>query len=565
MGIGGLNRTVVVGSGLRCRARGRSMGRRRADQVARAGRGRDRRPRSVRDHRARRAPGALERGDRARHRALRIAAAGRARHLDRSSRTAAAAAAATSSRRGRKRGARVGEGTHRDVGLRPARVRAARRAALAPRHGPGQPGPGRPPARDGARAHGLLARQGRRPLRRRDRLRGRRWYERAAGRRSARPTPSSTSCAPRARPPPRRATPSCRAGSSPKGARAGRHRAGPDRPPDRARRRRSPREHDLSSQARAVSLALANERRDNALAAADVAAKRAALNKARDALDRGAAQPRRGSAGHLSFGARGAPGRRARGRRRRRGRAGGPERVDRIGAAPRARPAATRSRRRAPTRTRAQQGAAERAPPGRCLPSRRLRVLQHPGRHLAPAARHPGRRQGGTQHRSATSRGSRARSASRCPADEVLFFTTLPLRVDSVRVRRGDTVTGRVMTVSNSRLAIDSSLSINDAKLVRPGATVEIEEPDLGIKTTGVVTQVADAPGHAQGRAGPRLPGDHAAHRARAAGRRLGEAHDRGQEHPAGGARPSRSPRCRSAPTAARACRCSAAAGAAST
>jgi hypothetical protein len=51
------------------------------------------------------------------------------------------------------------------------------------------------------------------------------------------------------------------------------------------------------------------------------------------------------------------------------------------------------------------------------------------------------------------------------------------------------------MTVSNSRLAIDSSLSIADAKLVRPGARVTIEEPDLGIKTTGVVSQVADSPG----------------------------------------------------------------------
>jgi hypothetical protein len=81
------------------------------------------------------------------------------------------------------------------------------------------------------------------------------------------------------------------------------------------------------------------------------------------------------------------------------------------------------------------------------------------------------------------------------PADEVLFFSSLPLRVDSVRVRRGDAVSGRVMTVSNSRLAIDSSLSPNDAKLVRPGATVKIEEPDLGIRATGVVTQVADRPG----------------------------------------------------------------------
>jgi peptidoglycan hydrolase-like protein with peptidoglycan-binding domain len=81
------------------------------------------------------------------------------------------------------------------------------------------------------------------------------------------------------------------------------------------------------------------------------------------------------------------------------------------------------------------------------------------------------------------------------PANEVLFFGSLPLRVDSVRVRRGDSVTTNVMTVSNSRLAIDSSLSLNDAKLVRPGARVTIEEPDLGVQTTGVVTQVADRPG----------------------------------------------------------------------
>jgi hypothetical protein len=81
------------------------------------------------------------------------------------------------------------------------------------------------------------------------------------------------------------------------------------------------------------------------------------------------------------------------------------------------------------------------------------------------------------------------------PADEVLFFPTLPLRVDSVRVRRGDTVSGRVMTASNTRLAVDSSLSLNDAKLVRSGASVKIEEPDLGVRTTGTVSQVADRPG----------------------------------------------------------------------
>jgi peptidoglycan hydrolase-like protein with peptidoglycan-binding domain len=81
------------------------------------------------------------------------------------------------------------------------------------------------------------------------------------------------------------------------------------------------------------------------------------------------------------------------------------------------------------------------------------------------------------------------------PANEVLFFPTLPLRVDNVRVQRGDNASGRVMTVSNSRLAVDSSLSLEDAKLVRVGASVKIEEPDLGVRMDGVVTQVADRPG----------------------------------------------------------------------
>jgi multidrug efflux pump subunit AcrA (membrane-fusion protein) len=81
------------------------------------------------------------------------------------------------------------------------------------------------------------------------------------------------------------------------------------------------------------------------------------------------------------------------------------------------------------------------------------------------------------------------------PADEVLFFPTLPVRVDDVTVKVGDEPSGPIMTVSNLQLAVDAALSTNDAKLVRLGAPVAIEEPDLGIKATGEVTQVADSPG----------------------------------------------------------------------
>jgi hypothetical protein len=128
------------------------------------------------------------------------------------------------------------------------------------------------------------------------------------------------------------------------------------------------------------------------------------------------------------------------------------------------------------------------------LSARRLQVLQRPGdtslqRRLSESAAREARETEADAARIASQLGIVV------PANEVLFFASLPLRVDSVRVRRGDSVASNVMTVSNSRLAIDSSLSLNDAELVRPGARVTIEEPDLGVRTTGVVTEVADRPG----------------------------------------------------------------------
>ncbi len=81
------------------------------------------------------------------------------------------------------------------------------------------------------------------------------------------------------------------------------------------------------------------------------------------------------------------------------------------------------------------------------------------------------------------------------PANELLFFRSLPVRVDTVKAKRGSAVTGPVMKVTNSRLAVDSSLDVSDAKLVRAGDPVAIEEQDLGVRARGRVSQVADAPG----------------------------------------------------------------------
>src|SRR4051794_22810902 len=80
------------------------------------------------------------------------------------------------------------------------------------------------------------------------------------------------------------------------------------------------------------------------------------------------------------------------------------------------------------------------------------------------------------------------------PANEMLFFPTLPLRVDSVRAKRGAAVSGPVMRVTNSRLAVDSSLAVSDAKLVRLGDPVTIEEQELNVRSRGSVTQLATTP-----------------------------------------------------------------------
>jgi hypothetical protein len=81
------------------------------------------------------------------------------------------------------------------------------------------------------------------------------------------------------------------------------------------------------------------------------------------------------------------------------------------------------------------------------------------------------------------------------PADEVLFFPTLPLRVDDVKLKVGDEANGQVMGVTNSRLVIDSSLSAADAKSVLKDATVAIKAPDQNITATGTVTGVATQAG----------------------------------------------------------------------
>ena len=81
------------------------------------------------------------------------------------------------------------------------------------------------------------------------------------------------------------------------------------------------------------------------------------------------------------------------------------------------------------------------------------------------------------------------------PIDEIVFIPILPVRVSQLNVDIGESASGEVMTVTNNQLLIDSSLPLAEAPLVKPGLPVTIDEPDLGINVTGVVSRVADTPG----------------------------------------------------------------------
>jgi peptidoglycan hydrolase-like protein with peptidoglycan-binding domain len=83
----------------------------------------------------------------------------------------------------------------------------------------------------------------------------------------------------------------------------------------------------------------------------------------------------------------------------------------------------------------------------------------------------------------------------RLPADEVVFLPQLPVRVDEVTATRGNTVSGPVMAVTSSQLVVDSSLAASDAKLVRVGDPVAIEEQELGVRAKGRVAVLDTSPG----------------------------------------------------------------------
>ncbi len=89
---------------------------------------------------------------------------------------------------------------------------------------------------------------------------------------------------------------------------------------------------------------------------------------------------------------------------------------------------------------------------------------------------------------------ARLQAGVQVPADEVIFVASAPVRVAEV-VARSDQAIGSLITVTNSIVAVDGSLRLEEAPLAQPGMAVLIDEPDLGINATGIISRVAGSPG----------------------------------------------------------------------
>ncbi|MEU8626559.1 peptidoglycan-binding protein [Streptomyces sp. NPDC048669] len=78
-------------------------------------------------------------------------------------------------------------------------------------------------------------------------------------------------------------------------------------------------------------------------------------------------------------------------------------------------------------------------------------------------------------------------------AGEVVFFPKLPVRLNKVTVKTGDTVSGPIGTVTSSDLEVQATVPGTDAELLRKGMAVELTTTD-GKKAQGTVSAIgADA------------------------------------------------------------------------
>jgi len=91
--------------------------------------------------------------------------------------------------------------------------------------------------------------------------------------------------------------------------------------------------------------------------------------------------------------------------------------------------------------------------------------------------------------------GARSSSGVQVPADELIFAPATPVRVTERKVAAGARPDGPLLTVTDSVVAVDGAIPVEQATLVKAGMDVKLDEPALGITASGKVSAVASRPG----------------------------------------------------------------------
>ncbi|MEV4018806.1 peptidoglycan-binding protein [Nonomuraea angiospora] len=78
------------------------------------------------------------------------------------------------------------------------------------------------------------------------------------------------------------------------------------------------------------------------------------------------------------------------------------------------------------------------------------------------------------------------------PAGEIVFLPKLPARIDKAEVKPGDTIEGKVATVTSSAFAVTGSVEAKEAKLLRAGQEASMETMD-GTQLPATLSAVGEA------------------------------------------------------------------------
>ncbi|MET8325105.1 peptidoglycan-binding protein [Streptomyces sp. NPDC005181] len=86
----------------------------------------------------------------------------------------------------------------------------------------------------------------------------------------------------------------------------------------------------------------------------------------------------------------------------------------------------------------------------------------------------------------------KATYGTKVPAGEVVFLPDLPVRVDKVKVKLGDSLDGKVATVTSSDVVVQATVPGADGAALREGMEARIETGD-GREVRGVVSRIGGA------------------------------------------------------------------------